>query len=129
MSIFVLRNLNSQYMVLKIDTLSKRISVEGTESLGEIIEQLVKLFPDGAWKEFKLENTDIAPYPSYPILPIIIDREYPVYPQFPQPQFPISTPTSPWFHQPYTIICHSHGTSISCSVNSIPSNLSIGSLN
>lgn len=63
-------------MKIQIDTEAKTIKLEGQVNLSEFVEKVEKLFPDGAWKEYKLEtNTVIHNWAN----PIVI-RDYPVWP-------------------------------------------------
>lgn len=77
-------------MKIQIDTTQKVIKLESSENLGELIETLETMLPEGLWKEFKLEtNTTIAwtnpiiwrdiyvkPY----INPVLPYNPYPTYP-------------------------------------------------
>jgi hypothetical protein len=63
-------------MKIQIDTEAKTIKLEGQVSLAEFVEKIKKLFPENAWKDYKLEaNTVIQNWTN----PIVI-REYPIYP-------------------------------------------------
>jgi len=73
-------------MKIQIDTEAKTIKLEGQVILSEFIDKIEKLFPDGAWKEYKLEtNTIIQNWGN----PIVINPYNPY-------QF-----TSPW--RPYWV--------------------------
>lgn len=62
-------------MKIKLDTEEKTIQVESNVNLGELINSLRKLLPNGAWKEFELKpeviNNTIWPSPI-----IIKENEY-----------------------------------------------------
>lgn len=60
-------------MKIQINTENKSISVLDDVNLNELMENLQKLFPNGEWKEYKLEKLIETSYiPSTPI--IINDR-------------------------------------------------------
>lgn len=46
-------------MLLKIDTQNKTVSVESWEKIGDVVEEMKKLFPE-TWKEFKLISETIV---------------------------------------------------------------------
>ena len=55
-------------MKLQLDTTAKTIKIEETVNLGEFIEKVEMLLPNGQWKEYKLEVSIINNWTS----PIII---------------------------------------------------------
>lgn len=76
-------------MKLTINTTSKTISVEGTVPLNELMESLETLFPNGAWKEYKLEQETVYTNTSSPVY----------IPYYPYPTYPINTPyRSPFWY-------------------------------
>jgi len=62
-------------MKIKLDTEQKTIQVESNVNLGELINSLRKLLPNGLWKKFELKseviNTTIWPNPI-----IIKEKQY-----------------------------------------------------
>ena len=87
-------------MKLQLDTIEKVIRIEESVNLGDLIEALDKLLPDGVWKKFKLEVNSTIIWRD----PIIINPTYPTYP-YPYWQYPWYTPRvnpSPYTH-PYTV--------------------------
>lgn len=79
-------------MKIKLDTSAKIITIEEQVSMGDFIDMLESLLPDGLWRQFKLETNVINNWTN----PIVI-KEYPVYPTGPNP-FPVQ-PYNPI--QPY----------------------------
>jgi hypothetical protein len=71
-------------MKIQLDTKAKTIKVEEKVNLGEFIEAVQRLLPDGVWKEFSLEANTVIHNWSYPI----VIKDY-------QPYYP-------WWHQPVT---------------------------
>lgn len=63
-------------MKIQIDTTAKILKIEESVNLGDFIEFLSALFPNDAWKEFKLETKVITNWNS----PIVIERERPAWP-------------------------------------------------
>ena len=70
-------------MKLQLDTTSKLIKVEETVNLGEFIEALERLLPNGKWKEFKLETQTVINWSNS-----IVIEPYRPY-------------TLPWWQQPW----------------------------
>ena len=70
-------------MKLQLDTTSKLIKVEETINLGEFIEALERLLPNGKWKEFKLETQTVINWSNS-----IVIEPYRPY-------------TLPWWQQPW----------------------------
>lgn len=79
-------------MKLQFDTTAKTIKIEETVNLGEFIEKVEMLLPNGQWKEYKLEASIISNWVS----PIIIERP-----------IPFTNPYRPFWEQP-VITCLSH---------------------
>jgi hypothetical protein len=79
-------------MKLQIDTIAKTIKIEEKVNLGEFVEKIEILFPDGQWKEYNLEVAIINNW----VNPIIIDRSipfvYPAQPFWKQPDIICSVP-------------------------------------
>lgn len=73
-------------MKLQLDTTAKTIKIEESVNLGELINSLEKLLPDGLWKEFKLETNTIINWNN----PIVIDKYVPYVPY-----------VQPWWNKPY----------------------------
>jgi hypothetical protein len=69
----------------------KSIRVDEVISLGELIEKLEVLLPNGAWKGFKLEPTLLREWKD----PWIIPMPYPTYPS-PIPVVPVNPWQNPW---------------------------------
>lgn len=63
-------------MRLQIDTKSKEIVIEESVNLEELFKMLKQLFPNDAWKSYKLKSQVITNWSS----PIIIRDYYPNYP-------------------------------------------------
>ena len=92
-------------MKIQLDTALKIIRIEETVNLGELIDLLESMLPNGTWKEFKIETQNIInwkdpfviPYKPQPI-PIPVQP----YPSIPYPNTPYPTPM-PWWELPYTI--------------------------
>ena len=72
-------------MKLQFDTTAKTIKIEEAVNLGELMEKLEMLLPNGQWKEYKLEVTLISNWG----FPIII--EHPI---------PFTNPYQPFWQQP-----------------------------
>ncbi len=65
-------------MKLQIDTIAKKISIEGSPKMSDVFDALQKFFPDGEWEEYCLEtSTVIHNWGS----PIIYERPY-LYPPY-----------------------------------------------
>ena len=86
-------------MKLQLDTTSKLIKVEETVNLGEFIEALERLLPNGKWKEFKLETQTVINWSNS-----IVIEPYRPY-------------TLPWWQQPW-ITYGSNKTQADYSLNS-----------
>lgn len=69
-------------MKIQLDTTNKLIKVEEQVSLGELIETLKSLFPDGEWTQY-----NIVPYVNYSPYPIWVE--------------PYTYPINPWYQQPF----------------------------
>lgn len=80
-------------MKVQIDTESKTIKLLGeNQSLGDIIEFLKKMFPDGEWKSYKLDSG--------------IDFNINQYIQNPYPVIqPYIHHTAPFYEPPFAITC------------------------
>jgi hypothetical protein len=76
-------------MKMQLDTTNKLIKVEGTVNLGEFMEILKKLLPDGKWKEFSIETQTYINW----VNPIVIN-----------PYEPCPTPW-PWWDQTWVVSC------------------------
>lgn len=84
-------------MKIQIDTNLKTIKLEDSVNIGEFYEMMEKLFPDGQWKEFRLEaNTVIDGWMN----PIIINKNIPVLPY----------PWIPNIPSPYLVTCDYQST-------------------
>ena len=57
-------------MKLQLDTVNKTITLEEKVKLSELFDLLEKLFPDGKWKDYKLESKQIINWTS----PIVIEK-------------------------------------------------------
>lgn len=79
-------------MKIKLDTSAKIITIEEQVSIGDFIDMLESILPNGLWREFKIDVNVINNWTS----PIVI-KEYPVYPTSPNP-FPVQpyNPIQPW---------------------------------
>lgn len=56
-------------MKFTLDTEKKIITIHSKISLGDFINELIDLFPDGKWKEFRLvqnKNNNYRDIPNYP---------------------------------------------------------------
>lgn len=95
-------------MKLLIDTTNKTIEIkENTVNLGEISDELNKLFPNGKWKEFDLVITPDTPKISKVNLEQkIIRNPSPFNPNQtqPLPYIPLAPNTNP-LKLPYEITC------------------------
>ncbi len=79
-------------MKIQIDTIAKKVSLEESVNLKELIEMLSKLLPDDLWKEFTLETHTVINWTS----PVII-KEYPNWPYMqPYNPNPWINPITPW---------------------------------
>lgn len=67
-------------MKIQLDTNTKTIKVEETVNLGELIELLKKMLPNGEWKDFGLDTQTTINWTPNPIQPY-----QPVYPWWDQP--------------------------------------------
>ena len=79
-------------MKLQLDTEKKTIKLEDSVGLGELIDTLEKLLPNGAWRDFTIEtNTNIEYWGN----PIIIKETNPIwvepYPRTPWITYDINT--------------------------------------
>ena len=64
-------------MKIQIDTSKKVLRLEGDVNLEEFMSKVKKLFPEGEWREYKLETNVEIRWSN----PITIDRwAYPAYP-------------------------------------------------
>lgn len=78
-------------MRLQIDTENKQIHILDRVQLGELLEKLNELFPDGGWKEYDIDvNPIIWTQPSIPYVPTA-----PLPPWTPNPT-PWPDTTQPW---------------------------------
>lgn len=67
------------------------ITAEDTVSIGELIDNLSKSFPNEEWRDFKIELPEVAMPATYPIYPV-----YPTYPVWPTyPAYPYIPPYYP----------------------------------
>lgn len=73
-------------MKLQFDTTAKTIKIGEPVNIGELIEKLQMLLPNGQWKEYKLEVSVINSWTS----PIIIETPI-VYPNRPFWEYPLIT--------------------------------------
>lgn len=67
-------------MKIKLDTEKKILSIEEQVNIGDLIDMLENMLPNGLWREFKLEVVVINNWTN----PILV-KEYPVYPSTPNP--------------------------------------------
>lgn len=74
-------------MKIQLDTVNKTIQIEETINLGELMEQIQLILPNGLWKEFKLEVKTI----NYWTEPITL----PYIPYTPSPIYPLYNPINP----------------------------------
>lgn len=57
-------------MKIQLDTTNKTIKVEGKVNLGELLDTLDKLLPNGLFKEFDIDcNTVIYYWDTYKVIP------------------------------------------------------------
>jgi hypothetical protein len=63
-------------MKIQLDTTNKKVTLIETVSVGELVEVMKRLLPDGLWKDFIIEINSTIQW----INPIVIDRPYPIYP-------------------------------------------------
>ncbi len=99
-------------MKIQLDTIAKIIKLEESVNVGELMDILERMLPNGGWREFELQIVEFVDYQQ----PIII-RDYipydnpnptpyvPIYPITPSPINPVfpGTNPSPWWQMPWVI--------------------------
>jgi len=79
-------------MKIQLDTTNKSIKIEEVVNLGELMDTLENLLPNGTWKEFNLETSIINNWINpIEIKPYINPYEYQDY-----PYKDIINPYQPW---------------------------------
>ncbi len=87
-------------MKIQLDTALKIIRIEETVNLGELIDLLESMLPNGTWKEFKIETQNTINWRDPLVIPYKL-QPYPS-PSIPYPNTPYPTPM-PWWEEPHTI--------------------------
>jgi len=70
-------------MKIQLDTDNKIIKIENSVNLGDFVNSIKKILPNGEWKEFKLEVNSIIQWYE----PIIIEPYKPFNPYYPWPWY------------------------------------------